>query len=195
MAGLLVPLNASDCSQVCSRELGAAQLTLTPYCVADGGDTSDYVIKCSDQRDALNLMMGLTYIDVRDQCSVRPRKIESSKKMELDVSVGCLATDPRTWGIIFGSAPEKDPNDDNCSIINIRDNVGRTPQYWQVHIQPIENGSVSNTWEIYILYAYVISDQAQLSFSADQPKNLKFKLEGFPHPTTGDIGFSRWCNA
>ena len=133
---LLFPLTTEQCNVSVCDELGPAQVTLTPYCRPG----SPIVIPCSDQRDDLEIMMGLSYIDVPNQCSDRPRKRASSSKMSINVSLGCASSNPKILAALLGQSLEEDPLDELVRIVPIRDGQGKPPDYWQVEVQPLVDG-------------------------------------------------------
>lgn len=182
---LVAPLSPTDCRINVCEELGPAQLILTPYC-RDNEDP--IIIKCSEQRDDLEVMSGLTYVDVPNQCSQRPKKLGSSSKMQINVSLGCGSTRPEVLAALFGTEVVTDPLDSTIQSIVIKDRQGATPDYWQVEVQPLVNGLPSESWDIIMFYGYTVTEDAQFIFSPSKPRAVKFLLMAELHPTLGELG-------
>jgi hypothetical protein len=184
---LLNPLNDAECRaiNVC-RELGPAQIIMTPYCREN---QTPLVITCEEQRDDLELMFGISYTDVPNQCSTTPTRLENAKRLDVRVSLGCAATNPEILAALLNTQVQTDPLSDDRVIVPIVDNPGQRPSYWQVEIIPLENNEASSDWGIVLDYAYSTTEDASLIFSPGNPRSVNFMLTSFPHPKTRSRGF------
>lgn len=191
---LTAPLSKQTCQTLnLCKEFGSAEITLIPHCSEKEGGA--IVIACDEQRSALELKFGKTYVEVSNQCSATKKPVESEKMMELMVSLGCAATNPRILAALLDTELTPHELDDNWQSVHIIDSPGKRPRYWECHITPIEDGQPSLDWKIDILYGIIKIDQgATMMFSPDQPRELKFSVQGFQHPDLKRRGSFHFSN-
>lgn len=172
-------LSSADCAEIdLCRELGAAQVTMRPHCA----ELPDLVFDCLDQRDVLKVMMGRTYIESKNQCSTTPKMLESGKKFEFEITLGCKGFAPRTLEAIMGSAfATSDLNEDMVEM-PIVDSTGARPKYYEVEINPLDDGQVSQDWKIEMAYAMIVAEDVTLAFGVEELRSLTFKVVAHPHP-------------
>jgi hypothetical protein len=183
---LTAPLSLESCTKISlCKELGPAQITLIPYCKPD---YKEIFIGCDDQRDDLTVMFGKEYIEVPNQCSVTPKSIESAKKLEAKVSLGCAVGNPKILAALMDTDLVVDQDDEDWINMEITDSPGKQPAYWEVLIQPLENSKPSFDWRIKILYAFIVIDQGDIVFSPKTPRSLTFTVRGLMHPEVKSRG-------
>jgi hypothetical protein len=190
---LTAPLTKETCEKLnLCKELGPARITLSPHCQTAA--YKEIVINCNDMRDDLEFMFGQTYIEVKNQCSTTPKSLESAKKLEAKVSLGCAATNPKILSTLLGTNMIENEDDSDWINLPITDSPGKQPQYWEVLIEPLEDSKPSGDWRIRILYAFIVLEDASLIFSPETPRSLSFTIRGLMHPdfnSRGQFEFSK----
>jgi hypothetical protein len=186
---LVAPLTREQCEAVdLCKEMGAAQLILTPHCSTG----KEIIIPCSDQRDALKLKFGKEYTEAKNQCSSDPKMLEKRKVLELEVSLGCAATNPKILSALMDTGLVESEDDPDWMRMMITDSPGKAPKYWECLIEPLEDSRPSADWRIQLVYAYIVVENSELQFSVDEPRSLTFMIKTMMHPGLATRGWLEW---
>lgn len=186
---LVAPLTQEQCESIdLCKEMGPAQIILTPHC--SGG--KEIIIPCSDQRDALKVKFGKEYTEAKNQCSSDPKMLEKRKVLELEVSLGCAATNPSILSALMDTGLVESEDDPDWMEMRIADSPGKTPKYWEVLVQPLEDSRPSEDWRIRFYYAYIVVENSELQFSVDEPRSLTFMVKTMNHPGLNQKGAIQW---